>query len=188
MRTTDPVLTIDQHSLPGHSCRKMRARRLYRGRQPQPDGSQLSGSEIERLMKAARYAGRFGLRDATLILVAYRHGFRVSELINLKWSHIDFAQGTIVVSRLKSGLETVHPLSDQEKESLRQLQCSSGGDSDLVFVSGRNGPLTLPSIHKMLRRAGEGAGLRHPIRPSMLHTARGFDLVSASSQLHSVHH
>ena len=45
----------------------------------------LTEDEVERLMKAARETGRYGERDAALILLAYRHGFRVSELVALTW-------------------------------------------------------------------------------------------------------
>ena len=39
----------------------------------------LTEDEVERLIKAAGQLGRHGHRDATLILLAYRHGLRVSE-------------------------------------------------------------------------------------------------------------
>jgi site-specific recombinase XerD len=44
----------------------------------------LAEAEVERLMNAAR-KNRWGHRDATMILVAYRHGLRVSELVDLRW-------------------------------------------------------------------------------------------------------
>ena len=48
----------------------------------------LTEAEVERLMKAAAKTGRHGHRDSTLILVTYRHGFRVSELTALRWDHV----------------------------------------------------------------------------------------------------
>ena len=50
----------------------------------------LTEKEINKLMATAKKLGRHGDRDATMILMAYRHGLRVAELINLKWSQIDF--------------------------------------------------------------------------------------------------
>ncbi len=41
----------------------------------------LTEREVDRLIEAARKAGRYGHRDATLILLAYRHGLRVAELV-----------------------------------------------------------------------------------------------------------
>jgi integrase len=49
----------------------------------------LTDREIEQLTEAAK-ANRSGHRDATMILVAYRHGLRASELVDLRWDQIDF--------------------------------------------------------------------------------------------------
>src|SRR6056297_1888108 len=59
----------------------------------------LTPKEMERLMAAAKSLGRHGHRDATLILLAYRHGLRVSELVALRWKAIDLSQGLLHVSR-----------------------------------------------------------------------------------------
>ena len=64
-------------------------------------------------MNAARSIGRHGHRDATLILIAYRHGFRVSELIALRWDQIDLAKGLLSVVRLKSGTPPPIPSGDR---------------------------------------------------------------------------
>src|ERR1022692_2416161 len=55
-------------------------------------------NEVERLIEAAR-AGRNGVRDAIMILVAYRHALRVSELVTVRWSDIDFDSGALNVKR-----------------------------------------------------------------------------------------
>src|SRR5947209_6663107 len=74
----------------------------------------LSEAEIDQLCKAAQKRGRYGHRDATMILVDYRHGLRVSELVALRWDQIDFALGHLQVRRLKGGIDSVHPLSGRE--------------------------------------------------------------------------
>src|SRR6476620_1844553 len=79
----------------------------------------LTPKEIERLIAAARARGRrYGPRDATMILVAFRHGLRVSELCSLTWDQIDFSHGLIHVRRLKHGIPSVHQLGGQEMRSL----------------------------------------------------------------------
>lgn len=45
----------------------------------------LTPDEVDRLLKAAGKSGRHPHRDQTLLLVAYRHGLRVSELVALRW-------------------------------------------------------------------------------------------------------
>jgi integrase len=53
---------------------------------------------------------RYGHRDATMILMAYRHGFRVSELVDLRWDQIDFDTANLAVRRTKKGSPSTHPI------------------------------------------------------------------------------
>ena len=62
----------------------------------------LTEAEIEKLIKAAG-KNRWGHRDATMILIAYRHGLRVSELVDLRWDQIDFPGAVLHVRRVKQG-------------------------------------------------------------------------------------
>jgi integrase len=75
-----------------------------------------------RLQEAARKRSRYGHRDATMILVAYRHGPRASEVCNLRWDQIDLGSGRFHVRRAKGGIDTVHRLSGKEIRALRQLR------------------------------------------------------------------
>src|SRR5215469_11691659 len=72
----------------------------------------LTPAEVEILRETARKRGRNGHRDATLILVAYRHGLRVSELCALTWDQIDFDAGDMHIRRVKNGKPAVHPIID----------------------------------------------------------------------------
>ena len=51
----------------------------------------LTPTEVGKLIEAA-WSNRYGLRDATMIRVAYRHGLRASEVCDLEWSAIDFTR------------------------------------------------------------------------------------------------
>jgi integrase len=51
-------------------------------------------------MNAAR-GNRWGHRDATMVLVAYRHGLRASEVVDLYWDQVDFRTATLRVRRQK---------------------------------------------------------------------------------------
>jgi type 1 fimbriae regulatory protein FimB/type 1 fimbriae regulatory protein FimE len=82
----------------------------------------LTTAEIERLIAAARKSGRYGHRDATMILIAFRHGLRTFELCDLQWHQVELAAGRLHVRRVKSGTPSVHPLQGDELRALRRLQ------------------------------------------------------------------
>src|SRR5437773_57755 len=61
----------------------------------------LTEDEIERLRVIARKQGRHGHRDDTLILMMFRHGFRISEVVALRWEQVDLKQGLLHIRRIK---------------------------------------------------------------------------------------
>jgi integrase len=77
----------------------------------------LSEEEVHRLIQAAKGVGRYGQRDAALILLTYRHGLRVSEVIALQWAVVDLKQGRLHAHRLKDGIPAVHPLRGERDSS-----------------------------------------------------------------------
>ena len=79
----------------------------------------LTDAEVERLMKAAAKTGRHGHRNSTLILVTYRHDFRVSELTGLRWDQVELDSGSLHISRVKKGTPSVHPIRGPEIRALR---------------------------------------------------------------------
>src|SRR5262249_50148194 len=82
----------------------------------------LTQREVERLMDCARKYGRYGHRDATMILVAYRHGLRASEVCDLQWPQIELSEGRLHVHRVKNGISSVHPIRGDEMRALRKLR------------------------------------------------------------------
>jgi len=147
----------------------------------------LTPLEMEKLLSAARRTGRHGERDYAMILIAYRHGLRVSELIALKWSQVDLEQGLLHVHRRKNGLSTTHPLFAPELRALRTMR-RKYPDSEYVFVSERKAPLTASTFHKLLARAGEQASLGLPIHPHMLRHSTGFKLANEGRDTRSIQH
>ena len=81
----------------------------------------LTEREVERLIKAASES-RWGHRDATAILLAYRHGLRASELVALRWDDMDLTTGKMHARRAKGGPASVHPIGARESRALRKLQ------------------------------------------------------------------
>jgi integrase len=137
----------------------------------------LTEVEIEKLMKAAR-DNRYGHRDATMILVAFRHGFRSSELADLRWDQIDFDTATMSVRRAKRGAPATHPIRGDESRALRKLQRDQEPKSPFVFTSERGSPFTTAGFARMLERAGEAAGFKFKAHPHMLRHACGFALAN----------
>jgi len=135
----------------------------------------LTPGEVKRLRKQAGKLGRHGLRDAALLLLAYRHGLRVSELIALRWDMVDLKQGLLHVNRAKNGISSVHPLRGQELRALRKL-ARRYPETPYVFVTERKGPLTADTVRKLVARAGEVAGIGFPVHPHMLRHACGYKL------------
>lgn len=136
----------------------------------------LTPAEVERLIEAAR-AGRWGHRDATMILLAYRHGLRAAELTDLRWDQVDFQGAVLHVRRVKRGTPATHPLSGIELRALRRLQRESDA-SPFVFVSERGAPFTTSGFAKLIRRAAEKAGLEIKAHPHMLRHAAGYKLAN----------
>src|SRR5262245_17992512 len=101
----------------------------------------LTPKEVDRLIETAKKRGRYGLRDATMILVTFRHGLRALEVCNLTWDQIDFAHGLLHVRRVKNGMPSVHPMGGGEVRSLRALKRDESGGR-YVFVTERKGPMT----------------------------------------------
>jgi integrase len=116
----------------------------------------LTEREVARLMAAARKSGRYGHRDATMILLAFRHGLRASELCDLLWSQVELAAGRLHVRRAKSGTPSVHPLQGDELRALRRLQREQQPSSH-VFTTERGGPMTPKGFNTLFRRVGERA-------------------------------
>jgi integrase len=107
----------------------------------------LTPKEVESLIEAAR-KGRWGLRDATVILMCFSHGLRLSEALRLRWTHLDLDQGIIHLRRLKNGLGGDHRLRGVEIRALRRMRRQNRHPAgDYVFTSERGSPLGSRTVH-----------------------------------------
>jgi len=111
----------------------------------------LDESEVERLMRAAK-ANRNGQRDGAMILIAFRHGLRAAELVDLRWDQVDLGRNACARAPVKNGMPSVHPLQCDEMRALRELKRSA--DSPFVFISERGTPFTRAGFAKMVARLG----------------------------------
>lgn len=136
----------------------------------------LTPDEVERLVRATK-ANRHGHRDALMLLLAYRHGLRASELVDLRWDAVNLARGELHVSRLKNGAPSTQPLQGDTIRALRRLLRESP-PSPFVFVSERGAPFTRAGFQKMVARLGEAAGFGFGVHPHMLRHATGYKLAN----------
>ena len=137
----------------------------------------LTETEVERLLKATK-GNRWAHRDATMILVAYRHGLRASELADLRWDQVDFRTATLHVRRVKQGSPSTHPILGDELRMLRRLQREQEPKSPFVFTSERGSPFTTAGFARMVERASVEARLGFKAHPHMLRHACGFALAA----------
>jgi integrase len=144
----------------------------------------LTPAEVEKLLQASAKVGRHGARDRTLILLAYRHGLRVSELVTMRWEQIDLKAGVVHVSRLKNGVASTHPIRGPELRALRELR-RDYPETPYLFVTERGGPMTPATARKLIARAGELAKL-FPIHPHMLRHSAGYKLANEGHDTRSI--
>jgi integrase len=130
----------------------------------------LTPSEVDALIEAAK-KNRYGHRDATMILMAYRHGFRPSELVDVRWDQVDFAGSRLHVRRAKRGTPATHPLQGDTMRALRRLR-KEAPHAEFVFVSERGSPFSPAGFAKMIERAGKEAGFRFKAHPHMQDAGR----------------
>ena len=135
----------------------------------------LTEREIDKLVEAAK-DNRWGQRDATMILIAFRHGLRASELCGLQWSDVEFETGTLHLRRAKGGTTATHPLLGDELRALRSLKRDA--KSPFIFVSERGAPFTVSGFAKLVERAGIEAKLPFKVHPHMLRHATGYALAN----------
>jgi type 1 fimbriae regulatory protein FimB/type 1 fimbriae regulatory protein FimE len=136
----------------------------------------LTESEIDSLLTAAG-TSRNPVRDRLLIMVAFRHALRVSELVDLRWQQIDLDAAAIHIRRAKNGTPGIHGLQGNELRLLRALR-REHSHADFVFLSERKAPLSVDGAQKLIERLGVAAGLPFPIHAHMLRHAAGYALAA----------
>lgn len=154
----------------------------------------LTPDEVDRMIKTAGVLGRYPNRDALLIMMAYLHGLRASELAGkqaLRWDQITFGKAACLhVSRMKNGSASTHPLHGPEIRLLhtwrREQECLLKQNGNYIFSSERGGPMTRTSVFQIIARAGKAAGIEFPVHPHMLRHATGFYLANAGHDTRAI--
>src|ERR1700681_2057669 len=148
------------------SVHKSRPIRIKHGRM-----TSLSPQEMLALLKTAR---KRSTREWAMILLAYRHGLRASEVCGIKLADVDLKSGSISIRRLKGSLHTIQPIYQHrgqplldETAALRAwLRKRSADGSDYLFTSQKGGKLGRTQFFRNFQTVAESAGLptekRHP--------------------------
>ncbi len=144
----------------------------------------LTPSEIMKVLKAASDSKR----NLAMILLAYRHGMRASEVCGLKLADLDLKNGEITIRRLKGSLKTVQPLSDHpgqpllsERRVLKAWLAERNDASEFVFTSQKGGHIDRTQFFRLFQTIAERAGLPTDKRhPHCLKHALGFALVASN--------
>lgn len=140
----------------------------------------LTLAEVNQLMEAAGDRGRHPLRDRSLLLMMFRHGLRAGEVELLRWDSI--LGDAIVISRLKRGKSSIHPLLDDEQQLLNQFPRSG----DHIFTGERGKPLGPGAIEKIIQRAAGVANLPIKVHPHMLRHSCGYHLANQGADTRAI--
>jgi len=131
----------------------------------------LEPAEVLRVLRAAKAKGA---REWAMIVLAYKHGMRASEVCNLRLDDIDMKNGSIVVERLKGSLRTTQAVTEHRGEPLLNelkalrawLQQRRDDGSAYLFTSQKGGRLDRSQFFRLFRAIALEAGLpavkQHP--------------------------
>lgn len=144
----------------------------------------LTGDEVRALLRAASKSKRHAARNHAMILLAYRHGFRASELVELRVCDIDLRAETIHCRRRKGSSSSVHPMKRDELEAIeRVLRDREVDPGEYVFRSERGEKLTRYAFWRIVSEAGKRAGLPMKVYAHQLRHACGYYLANKGCDL-----
>jgi integrase/recombinase XerD len=151
----------------------------------------LSRAEVSLLIDQVRGSDPIATRDRALLELMYASGLRVSEVIGLEVSDIDFDEG-ILRTRGKGGKERIVPVGRQATLSIR-IYLRSGRPALTkdrpqrhLFVNFRGGHLTRQGLYKIVRKYATSAGLAERMSPHTLRHTFATHLLSGGCDLRSV--
>jgi integrase/recombinase XerD len=151
----------------------------------------LSEDEVELLLNAPNTDEPLGHRDRAMLELLYATGLRVSELINLKQSQINFNQGVLRIVG-KGDRERLIPLGDESQRWLRdfidgpRMEILLERQTDYLFPTRRGDRMTRQAFWHIIKRYAEKAGIRRKMSPHSLRHAFATHLLNRGADLRVV--
>jgi integrase/recombinase XerD len=173
MRDTDPTADIEMPRI-GRSLPKT-----------------LSEDEVDSLLNAPNTDEPLGHRDRAMLELLYATGLRVSELINLKQSQINFNQGVLRIVG-KGDRERLIPLTDESQRWIRdfidgpRMEILLERQTDYLFPTRRGDRMTRQAFWHIIKRYAEKAGVRKKMSPHSLRHAFATHLLNHGADLRVV--
>jgi len=133
--------------------------------------SYLSPREIAQIIDGIDVTTPSGRRDRAMLELLYGSGLRVSELLNLRTSDLEFEAGFIRVVG-KGNKQRLAPLGDFAARALNDYldnRPKTAGDSSLAFFNRLGRPFSRAGLWKIIKRAVQRAGVAKKVSP---HTFR----------------
>ena len=151
----------------------------------------LTEDEVESLLSAPNTDEPLGHRDRAMLELLYATGLRVSELINLKQSQINFNQGVLRIVG-KGDRERLIPLGDESQRWLRdfidgpRMEILLERQTDYLFPTRRGDRMTRQAFWHIIKRYAQKAGVRKKMSPHSLRHAFATHLLNRGADLRVV--
>jgi integrase/recombinase XerC len=125
-------------------------------------------------------------RDTAMLEVLYGSGMRISELLMMRWSAINFSEKTVIVVG-KGNKERLCVLTDPAIEALQRYHKSSPYSAlDVVWISDMGRPITARAVQLALKHYLLMAGLDIRLSPHKLRHSFATHLLERGADLRSV--
>jgi integrase/recombinase XerD len=151
----------------------------------------LTEDQVEALLHAPNIDEPLGYRDRTMLELLYATGLRVSELINLKQSQINFNQGVLRVLG-KGNRERLVPFGDESQHWLQEfidgarMKILFERQTDCLFPTQRGDCMTRQAFWYIIKRYTQKAGIDKQLSPHSLRHAFATHLLNHGADLRVV--
>jgi integrase/recombinase XerD len=146
----------------------------------------MSEDEVESLLGSPKSSIKIERRDKAMIEILYATGMRISELVNLKLTDIDFNRSVLKVFG-KGSKERLVPYGEKAAEALRiYLEDRKTLDSKDVFLSNRGTRITRGAFWQRIKIYIKRENLKLSISPHTLRHAFATHLLNRGADLRSV--